>query len=237
MMPRPDRERSPEAGAESEGHPMRGATIRRVASTMMLVGLVAGCGGAASPSASSSTSTPPSAAAPSIAASAPPASTEASAAPASTEPSLALPSFQLPSEAKDLEALLPGTVCGTAATKVSLSGASFAASASEEFKAVLQALGKSPSDVAFALAIGGTTSCSAGIFRIQGVDSSALQGAFEAQAQKSGDTFTSKTVGGKDVKIATDPSASNYLYFKGDAVIFATAKTEDQAASILQQLP
>jgi hypothetical protein len=202
----------------------------------MLVGLVAGCGGAASPSASSA-SAPASAAAPAPAGSSAPPGGAPREAPASTAPSLALPSFQLPSEAKDLEALLPGTVCGTAATKVSLSGASFAASASDEFKAVLQALGEPRSDVAFALAIGGTTSCSAGIFRIQGVDSSALQGAFEAEAQKSGQTLTSKNVGGKDVKIAVDPSASNYLYFKGDAVIFATAKTEDQAASILQQLP
>jgi len=148
-----------------------------------------------------------------------------------------LPSFQLPSEAKDLEALLPGTICGTAATKVSLSGASFAASAGEDFKAVLQALGKSPSDVAFALGIAGTTGCAAGIFRIQGVDSAALEAAFNAQAQKDGDTFTSKNVGGKDVKVQAQTGASNYLYFKGDAVIFATAKTEDQAASILQQLP
>jgi hypothetical protein len=217
---------------------MTTGTIRRLAAGAMLVALMAGCGGAASPSASTG-SAAPSVAAPSVAA-----STEASTAPSeaapseaapSTAPSIALPS--LPSEAKDLEAVLPSSLCGTTATKVSLSGASFAANADPDFKAVLSALGKSPSDVAFAIAIAGDSGCGAGIFRVQGVDSGALQAAFNAQVQKSGDTFTDKNVGGKDVKIQATSGVSNYLYFKGDALIFASAKTEADAASILQQLP
>lgn len=212
---------------------MKTAMTRRLAGTMVLVGLVAGCGGAASPSPASQAAGP-SAAAPSVSASAAASLAPSQAAP-STAASIALPS--LPSEAKDLEALLPGTICGAATTKASLSGASFAATADEDFKAVLQALGKSASDVTFALAIGGSSGCAAGIFRIQGVDSAAFEAAFDAQAQKSGDTFTAKNVGGKDVKVQTLTGASNYLYFKGDAVLFATAKTDDQAATILQQMP
>lgn len=194
----------------------------------MLVGLVAGCGGAASP-APASQAAAPSVAAPSVASAAP-----SEAAPSSA-PSIALPS--LPSEAKDLEALLPGSLCGATATKVSLSGASFASTADADFKAVLQALGKTPDDVGFAIAIAGSSGCGAGIFRVKGVDSSALQAAFDAQAQKSGDTFTDKNLGGKAVRVQALASASNYIYFNGDALIFATAKTDDQAASILQLLP
>ena len=212
---------------------MTTGTIRRFAAATMLVGLVAACGGAASPSPAAQ-SAAPSVAAPSVAASAV-ASVTPSTATASTAPSIALPS--LPSEAKDLEALLPSTLCGGTATKVSLTGASFAATADEDFKAVLQTLGKSPSAVAFAIAIDMTSGCGAGIFRVQGVDAAALQSAFNARVQQNGDTFTDKNVGGKDVKVESSTGTPNYIYFKGDALIFATAKTEAQAASVLQQLP
>ena len=212
---------------------MTATTIRRLTSTILLAGLVWGCGGAASQAPSASVAAAPSAA-PSASVAASP-SVEPSVAPPSSGPSIALPS--LPSEAKDLEALLPGTVCGATATKASLSGASFEATADQDFKNVLTALGKSASDVTFALAIGGSSGCAAGIFRIQGVDSGALRTAFEAEAAKGGDTFTEKNVGGKDVKIQVVAPVSNYLYFKGDAIIFVTAKTEAEAATILQQLP
>jgi hypothetical protein len=171
------------------------------------------------------------------------ASTEASVAPSaappsvtppSTQPSEAIPSFVLPSEAKDLEALLPDKMCGATSIKTSQSGQSFAGDA--DFAKVLAALGKSPSDVAYAIAFGADSGCGAGIFRIQGVDTGALQAAFAAQAQKNGDTYTDKNVGGKDVKVQTGTTTS-YFYFKGDAVLFVTAKTEAQAATILQQMP
>ncbi len=212
---------------------MSTGTIRRFAAMAALIGLLAGCGSAASPAASPSTA----AVVPSVAPTTAPSVAAPSQAVSSVEPSVALPSFELPSEAKDLEALLPSTICGATATKASQSGSSFAANADQDFLKVLQALGKSPSDVAFAIAIGGSSGCIAGIFRVQGVDTNALQAAFTTAAQSGGDTFTDKSVGGKDVKVQTSGATSNYFYFKGDALLFATAPSDDKAASVLQQLP
>jgi hypothetical protein len=209
-------------------------TIRRWAGIAMLVGLVWGCGGAAgSAPASPSTASVPSTAASASGPAEP--SVGPSVAPPSTAPSEAIPSFVLTSEAKDLEGLLPDKMCGATSTKTSQSGQSFAGD--EDFAKVLSALGKSPADVAYAIAFGADSGCAAGIFRIQGVDTGALQAAFAAQAQKSGDRYTDKNVGGKDVKVQTSGSTTSYFYFKGDAVLFVTAETEAQAASVLQQLP
>ncbi|TMF38692.1 MAG: hypothetical protein E6I26_06535 [Chloroflexi bacterium] len=209
----------------------RRTTVASIVAGALIV-VLWGCGAAATPipSAGAASQAAPSAAASPAEASAAP-STEASAA----LPSVAVPS--LPSEAKDLEALLPDTLCGAAATKTSLSGASFAATAQPEFKAALAALGKSPSDVAFAIAFS-TSGCGAGIFRIAGVDQATLQQTFLAEQQKSGTTFTQGSVGGKTVFISDQGSSGKqYLYFAGDAVIFASAKDDASAATILQALP
>ena len=213
---------------------MSTGTIRRLASTAALIGLLAGCGSTASQAPASASAA---AVVPSAVESTTPSVAAPSEAVSSVAPSVVLPSFELPSEAKDLEALLPSTICGATATKASQSGSSFAANADQDFLKVLQTLGKSPSDVAFAIAIGGSSGCAAGVFRIQGVDTSALQAAFASAAQSSGDTFTDKSVGGKDVKVQTSGGTSNYLYFKGDAMLFATAPSDDKAASVLQQMP
>jgi len=218
---------------------------RRVLAVLLAPAVLAlaGCGAAATPIPSAGSSaaasqavaseTAPSAAAPSTAASAP-----ASEAAPSGGGSLAIPSFELPSSAKDLEALLPSQMCGSATTKLSQTGPEFMTSGSnEEFANLLQAIGKSPNDVAYALSIAGASGCGAGIFRIKGVDANALAAAFAAEAQKSGDTFTDATIGGKQVKVQTTGSTKSYLYFKGDAILFATANNDADAASILQQLP
>jgi len=191
----------------------------------------------------SSTATSPSAAAAETQAttaseSAAPSAAESGAAePSSATSSFAIPSFTLPSGAKDLEALLPAKLCGETAIKLSLSGAQFTSSADPTFQAILQALGKQASDVSFAIAGAPTSGCTAGIFRISGVDQNLLQQAFLAQEQKSGVTPTQATVGGKSVFVATQSSGNEYVYFKGDAAIFAQGKDEASAASILQQLP
>jgi hypothetical protein len=203
-----------------------------LASGAMVIAL-SGCGGAATPlPAGSAVAVVPSQGAPSVAAP----SEEPSTEPSAGEPSIAIPSFTLPSEAKDLEALLPDTLCGAKTTKASMSGASFAATADESFKATLATLGKQASDVAFAFAFT-TSDCGAGIFRINGVDQNALKQALLDAEQKSGDTFTQSSVGGKDVYVTDSGAGKQYVYFAGDAVIFAQAKDEATAATILQQLP
>jgi hypothetical protein len=191
----------------------------------------------------SSTASSPSAAAGNQPSQAPASAAEPSVAepsqaePSQAEASLAVPSFVLPSGAKDLEALLPDQLCGAKAVKLSMTGDQFASSANTEFKAALQALGKSVSDVAFAIAGDPTYSCTAGIFRVKGVDQNLLQQALLAEEQKSGNTYTQGSVGGKNVYITDAGSGKQYVYFSGDAAIFASAKTEAEAAGILQKLP
>jgi hypothetical protein len=210
-------------------------TVAAIAAGSLLITLW-GCGASATP-------IPSAAAQSATAASEAPASVEPSTAPASTEPSAAAaseaaPGFSLPSEAKDLEALLPNTLCGAAAQKASVSGSSIGSTAGPEFTAALSALGKSVSDVTFALAFS-ASGCGAGIFRIAGVDQSALQTAMLASVQKSGESYTQANVGGKDVYVSASSSGSGkqYVYFKGDAVIFASAPDDTKAAGVLQSLP
>jgi hypothetical protein len=192
-----------------------------------------GCGGSAASSPSTA------AAQPSTAASQPaPSAAESSAAgPSSAEASFAIPSFVLPSGAKDLEALLPATLCGETALKASMSGDQFMTTADATFKGILASLGKQASDVSFAIAGAAASGCSAGIFRIAGVDQNLLQQTFVAEEQKTGATVSQGSVGGKSVYISTQSGGKEYVYFKGDAVIFAQAKDEASAAGILQQLP
>ena len=212
---------------------------RRGLAGLAIALIVGACGASAStsPSTAASQAALPSAAAPSQAASDAPTSPP-SVAPSAAASVPALPSFQLPSSAKDLEAILPASMCGASATKLSQTGTEFMSSGSnEDFARLLQAIGKSPSDVAYALSIAGTSGCGAGIFRIKGVDASALESAFVAESQKNGETFTDANVGGKQVKVQVQGASKTYLYFKGDGILFAIAMNDADAAAILQQLP
>jgi hypothetical protein len=203
--------------------------LRSIPIGILLI-VVAACGSStASTAPSGSASTQASAAEASSAA-------PSSAEPSASGPSSAIPSFVLPSGAKDLEAILPDQLCGAKAIKASMSGDQFASTADAQFKATLQAVGKQPSDVAFAFAFSTGSNCSAGIFRVKGIDQNLLQQAFLAEAQKKGTTYPQKSVGGKDVYVS-DASSKTYSYFKGDGVIFVSAKDEASAAGILQQLP
>jgi len=203
-------------------------------SSGLLVVALAGCGGAASPAPQgSSVAAAPSQAASSVA----PSAAESVASASQPASSQAVPSFTLPSEAKDLEALLPATLCGAPATKASLTGASFAQSGQSQFLDALKAIGKTAADVAFAIAVGPGNGCTAGIFRVAGADPNLLKSAMLASQAQSGQAATQQSVGGKDVFVTAGANATTYVYFHGDAVIFAGAKTETDAATILQALP
>ena len=174
------------------------------------------------------------------AASGPPSASVAS--PGASAPSGAasgLPSFALPSGAKDLEALLPGSLCGAPAVKFSMSGADFAANADEEFTKTLSDLGKSPSDVSFAAAGSAGGDCGAGIFRINGADEARLQQVFLDASKSDGATYAAGNVGGRPVFVITTPGddGAQYVYFKGDAVLFVQAPDETKAGEILRLLP
>jgi hypothetical protein len=174
---------------------------------------------------------------------APGASTAAGGGSSAAPSSAVLPGFSFPSDDKDLENLLPGTICGQAAIKTSLDGASFAAGADPSFLGVLTQLGKTPADVGFALSAGDPTKApncavSAGVFKINGVDSGQLQTVFLAEAAAQEQTYTQANIGGKDVYLdASDPTSRNYFYVKGDGVFFVSAPDDATAATVLSTLP
>lgn len=214
-------------------------TISAAVGMVLAMILLAACSG-------SSSSVAPSAAGQATAA---PETTAPSAAPASEAPSAeasnAIPSFELPSDDKGLEALLPSTMCGKTATKLSFSGARFANITDPTFTSTLAQLGKSPTDVAFAVSSPGVAAlgtCKQGaiVFQIKGADPGRFRDVFIAAAQKQNDTtYTQGNVGGKDVYIGTSKSdgTKTYAYFKGDALFIVEAPDEASAGPLLQEMP
>jgi hypothetical protein len=200
-----------------------------------LIGLLAACGSTASSSAASAPASQAASAAPSEAASEAP-----SSEPSFDIGSFALPSFVLPSNAKDLEALLPNELCGATVQKLSFAGADFEGMADPEFAATLSGLGKTAADVSMAIAAPlAASGCAAGVFRINGADTGRLQEVFLQAAEDEGSTYTSGSLGGKNVSIitASGETGKQYVYFKGDAVFFAQAPDDAAAGEILAALP
>lgn len=210
-----------------------------VLAAISLIALLAACN-----TASSSGSAAPEATAPSPLASTAPSQAAESTAPSgasSAAPSFAFPSFQLPSNAKDLEALLPDQLCGAAVQKLSMAGPDFEGMVDQEFAKTLAGLGKTASDVSMAIAapLAAESGCGAGVFRISGADTNRLQEAFVQSAEAEGSTATSTTLGDKGVVIlATAGEATKqYVYFAGDAIFFAVAPDDATAETILSQMP
>ena len=170
---------------------------------------------------------------------------EAPSAAESAAPSIAIPSFVLPNDDKGLEALLPGQLCGQAATKLSASGTRFQQYETPTEKAALEQLGKTPADVVFAIALpnlAGTSTCdtSAFIYRIKGADPDKFKALFIALAkQEENTTYTQGNVGGKAVYIGTTPGGKTktYAYFNGDALFAVSAPDDATAAPALQAMP
>lgn len=218
---------------------VRRSVVGVVAAAAVSIVLV-GCSGGASPSPAGSQAavvpsiTTPSEAAPSQAAPSEAAPSEAGGA----EPSTAIPSFSLPSDAKDLEALLPDTLCGDKSTKLSMNGSRFAQSGDTEFSTALAAVGKTVNDVTVAIATATKAECTAVIYRINGVDSGRFQQAVHDLVTKAGGSVSQANLGGKSVDVVTDANGDkSYVYYKGDAAFIAEAKTESNAGSVLQSMP
>jgi hypothetical protein len=215
-----------------------------LAASAALAIFVAACSSSATPS-----PTAPPAAAASVAPSAEPSmavspSPEASAAPAAStapEASGALPSFSLPNEDTNLEALLPSTFGGAKLQKLSMKGADFLGQSSNaDLANALSSLGLTAADVSVAIAsdAAGTSGVTFIAIRFAGADSSKLLQVFQAASQASGETVSSVTVGGKSVLKATDTSGSNsYFYVKNDTILGVTAPDDATAAAALAVLP
>jgi hypothetical protein len=217
--------------------------MRHRPTSIRLAGLGLAAGALVLVAACSSTAVTAAPGASSAASVAPPASTSTGAGSSAAPSSAVLPGFSLPSDDKGLEALLPSTLCGQPSIKLSLSGASFAAGADPAFAATLSQLGKSLSDVGFAIASADPTKAAncgvtAGVFEVKGADGNALKTFFLAAATQEEKTYTESTLGGKDVFLDTsETSKKSYAYFKGDGIFFVEAPDDTTSATVLAQMP
>jgi hypothetical protein len=147
-------------------------------------------------------------------------------------------SFDLPSEDKALEALLPDQIGGKPVLKVSQTGDRFLsgdAASSADFRAILTQFGKSPADLSVAFA--GTLDIQVGAYRIKGVDPNQVFNAF-LQVVKSaqGDVVTDVTLGGKQVKkVVTVAGDTTYIYASGD-VLFTVNAQATVAPALLDEV-
>ena len=152
-----------------------------------------------------------------------------------------IPGFTFPSEAKDLEAVIPDTICGAKVQKLSLKGKDVFNPNNEgaaEIEAVLKSIGKTTDDVTAAAGFGlaSDSGCSVTIIRIAGANEGQLRDVLKAEAVKEKQTFTETTVGGKTV-YQGDTGKFDYTYIKGDGVIIFTAGTQKEAEDLIAQLP
>lgn len=218
--------------------------LLRLAGLLAAALLVAACQGSASPAPSSAAPAASSAApAESVAASstAPGESTTASesAAESPIPASLAIPSGF--NQAPDLEAQLPSQVAGETLQKFSFQGSQVLAGSSQapEIQGALGALGKSISDVSFAVAAGADVQI--GAYRIAGTDANRVLQVVQQAMQSSGASagpLTDANKGGKAVKVSTDAGGSpTYFYPHGDVLFFVTGKDDAKVTAALQALP
>jgi hypothetical protein len=204
-----------------------------------LVGCSGATGGSAAPSASAAASTPAEASAGNAPAT--PNAAASEAAPSEPAASQPIPGYTFPSEAKDLEAVIPDTICGAKAQKLSLKGKDVFNPDNEAaagIEAALQSVGKSTADVSAAAGIplAPNSDCTVIIIRIDGIDEGQLRDLLIAEAKKENQTFQETTLGGKTV-YTDDPTKFGYTYIKGDGVIIFTAGTKKEAEELIAQLP
>jgi hypothetical protein len=166
------------------------------------------------------------------------------------ESAVALPSFDLPGSAPELEALLPDEIGGTETVKFSMGGPELmedqeGSGVDPEFIAFLERLGAQPEDISIAFAFSFSEagdSAGIGAFRVEGANSDDLEREFMATMESEGNVvdWQSANVGGKDVQSAADPDTDGntmYIYTTGDIVFFVTTPDEAAAAELLEPLP
>lgn len=156
----------------------------------------------------------------------------------------AIPSFDLNGD-PELADRFPDTVGGEPLTVQSFRGDVFMTGSTDpSFEAFLDSVDADLEDVsvAFGGLMSGDSVLSVGAFRVAGADEDELETEFLAATEAEGDITGAqrRSVGGKDVWAATDPSGeaagSMFIYVKDDTVYFLTG-TEEQAAEILAALP
>jgi hypothetical protein len=157
-------------------------------------------------------------------------------------PTEALPSFVLPHNATELEALLPDKLGTETLTKTSSTGADFVNSgiADPDLIAWLQAQGKSLTDISVASAYGLTSGTFILAFRINGLPYATMISGLETALNKDLETpipWTSATVGGKSVQSAPQRDGTLYVYGVADILFEVFTKDPAIAAEALSKLP
>jgi hypothetical protein len=148
----------------------------------------------------------------------------------------------------DLEAIIPDKVGDLTMQKQSMKGSQFLTNSSSSPEAVkfVQDLGVSPNDISIAIGSGVSKDYSQTVFafviRASGADSGKLVSAFKtasAAGNASPLQWASATVAGKSVETAgsSDTGAANYIYAKGDVLIWMIATTPTLAEQFIGQLP
>jgi len=154
---------------------------------------------------------------------------------------IALPSISLPSNAKELEALLPDTLGGHTLTKFSMKGSDFVSQSTSnpELTTWLSSLGKSLNDVSAAYAFDVSTTSTSGVFafRVNGVDHTTLLSTLQTAMKSQMPTWTTTTVGGKTVQTGSDSSSTQYIYGTADLIFIVFTDDPKIAAEALQDLP
>ena len=155
-----------------------------------------------------------------------------------------LPSFTEGAVA-DLEALIPDTVGTMTMQKTSTKGDEFIASSDSDpaVAKFIEDLGVSPGDISLAIGFGftadGSSSLGMFVFRAQGADTNRLISAFKAANDKDRATpltWSTTSIGGKQVETATEDSTTFYLYAKND-VLFYLSGDPASAQEAISGLP
>jgi len=145
--------------------------------------------------------------------------------------------------APDLEALLPQSLGGVALTIESQTGTELSTN-SAAFDTFLKTLGKTRADftLASAYAAGGLKGA-AGIWRVNGADSSALMDAFKAALQASSNvplTVADETVAGHPVTRIGAPGelaqGPLYAFARPDMILFVQTPEPDLASEAIAKL-
>lgn len=211
-----------------------------IALVMLLTLIVAACSSEGSSASAAPTEEPTPTAEPT-----PAATPEPSEAGLPTGSGIAIPSLDMNGD-PDLAGRFPDSVGGQPLTIQSLDGETFAQMGGGDptMAAFLESIGAELSDVsvAFGGVMSGETPISVGAFRVQGASEDDLEREFINASQEAGDVgdLEEATVGGKDVRTASDPSGQTdtqvFIYTKDDTLYFMTGP-EAEIAEILEALP
>jgi hypothetical protein len=142
----------------------------------------------------------------------------------------------------DLEALIPDTVGGMQMQKTSTKGDEFINSSDSDpaVAKFIEDLGVSPGDISLAIGFGFSADASKSlgmfVFRAQGADTNRLVAAFKEANDADRDaplTWSSASVGGKQVETAVEGDSTYYLYAKNDILFYLSgdAASAEEAIS------